>query len=336
MGKARELTRNVWILGGTGFIGRSLVNYLSADPSNKLHLLVHKNIAYRNLEKFNVFAGSLDTFDLTWFNRYKPDVVFHLARMAGSGPVRRQVAAKRGQEANERLLGFFQSMEHPPVVVYVSGSLMYGNQEGGTAADEWSPLNPVAFARNYIRAELPWTKSAGLPGSRIKIVRPGWIVGPVSWFRIFFWHHYISTGKVPVYGDGCQLMSMIQIEDLGEMIGRVPDMEPSVMNLFAGAPVAQSEFSNKMAAILGSTTEYIPFNQIRRKYGTAEAEALTSSIPLTTLYREFWTNHRYRYPEPEDMLARILRMLKSEQGIFTETPKSGMIKPLIHQPEYPS
>jgi len=323
MGKVPDTSRNIWILGGTGFIGRSLLNYLSSDPMNRLHLLVHKNIPYRHLEKYNTITGSLDHFDLKWFDRYPPDVVFHLARMAGPGPLRRQIASRRGELANKRLLNCFRSLDKPPIVVYVSGSLMYGDQPGDIRADEFTSLNPVAFGRDYIRAEHPWMSPSKESGLTIKLVRPGWIVGPGSWFRVFFWNHFLQTGKVPVYGDGSQMMSLIQLDDLGGMIGKVPEMEPDVLNLFAGNPVTQLQFSKKMADILSVETENISFDQIRKKYGKAETEALSSSIPLKTVYPEQWAAYQFLYPKPEDMLIHTISLLQSEKGVFTKTPKGS-------------
>lgn len=324
--------RNIWILGGTGFIGTSLLDSLSADPRNRLHLLVHKKVPYRKLEKFDLISGSLDRLDLTWFDRYPADVVFHLARMAGPGPVRRKLAAYRGERANNRILQYFGSLEKPPVIVYVSGSLMYGDLPGPIPADESSPLNPVAFARHYERAERPFTKGAEKAGLSIKLVRPGWIVGPGSWFRVFYWEHFLKTGRVPVYGNGNQLMSVIQLEDLGGIIGKVPDMAPGVLNVFSGDPLTQKEFSTKMAKILGAETENIPLNRIRNKYGKAEAEALGASIPLNTRYPGLWKEFDFKYPKPEDMLVRTISLLKGEQGILAETPQGGPVQPFIGIP----
>jgi nucleoside-diphosphate-sugar epimerase len=312
MEKVPDTTRNIWVLGGTGFIGSSLVKHLSGDPKNKLHLLVHKNISDRNLEKFNTLSGSLDRFDLTWFKQYPPEVLFHLARMAGPGPLRRQLAARRGERANERLANYLMDLEKPPVVVYVSGSLMYGNQYDGIPADEYTSVNPVSYGRHYIRAEIPWLRSSCKVGLTVKLVRPGWIIGPSSWFKAFFWDHYLKTGLIPVYGDGSQLMSVIHLEDLGEMVGKAAAFEPDILNLFVGNPVTQRVFSKTMADILETDTEDIATDEIRRKFGKAEAEALTSTIPLSTRFPELWKGYEYRYPRLEDMLIRTISLLKGE------------------------
>jgi nucleoside-diphosphate-sugar epimerase len=331
MEKVPDNQKNIWVFGGTGFIGHSLVNDLAGDSSLRINLLVHKHIPYPYLEKFNTVTGSLTSFDLSWLETYPPAVIFHLARLAGGSPLRRRIAALRGEKANERLAGYLKNTKKPPVVIYVSGSLMYGNQADGESAGEDSPIDPVAFGRDYIRAERPWM---GIPAGslpRVKIVRPGWIVGPGSWFRAFFWNHYLSTGRVPVYGDGHQLMSLIHVDDLGKMISRVPECAPGVLNLFSGNPLTQLEFSNILADLLGADKERIPLDQVARRWGKTEASAMGSSVPLTTRHPEIWTGFDFSYPAPEDMLKAAILSLKGEKRVFAEPPQGGAVQELIGQ-----
>jgi nucleoside-diphosphate-sugar epimerase len=309
--KVADASRNIWILGGTGFIGRSLLEALSSDPLNRIHLLIHKNIPYRRLEKFHTISGNLTSMDLSWFDQFPPDVIFHLARMAGRGTLHRRLTSIRGSLANRRLISYLSKLDNPPMVVYVSGSLMYGSQPGNIPADENTQLNPVAYGREYQRAEQPWltANEYGLP---VKIVRPAWIIGPGSWFTSFYWDHYSRTGKVPVYGDGRQLMSLIHVEDLGNMIARVPESSVSVLNLYRGNPLSQLEFSKTMAEILGAQLDFIGSRQVRKKYGKAAEEALLTSIPLRTLESQFWSNFEFKYPDAEKMLRSVIDSLKSE------------------------
>jgi nucleoside-diphosphate-sugar epimerase len=332
MNELREKKRSVWILGGTGFVGSPLVDRLLADPSNRLNMLVHHYVPYRKLEQANLFRGSLVNFDLNWFRLYPPDVVFHLARLGGRKPLGRYLAARRGGMANRRMIGYLAAMEKPPVIVYVSGSLMYGNQMEGTGVLESAPMVPLAFARQYIRAEEPWTREAAEAGLSVKMVRPGWIIGPGSWFRTYYWNHYLLTGRVPVYGDGSQLMSVIHVDDLACMINKVPGMEPGVLNLFAGSPVTQAEFSGTLASLLGAKRESISLADVGRKYGKSAAEALGSSIPLGTLYPDLWKGQAFRYPDLDSMLRHTIGHLKSEQRVLAKTPEWSPVEPSVCLP----
>ena len=78
------MKKNCWILGGTGFIGHQLVKHLSETANYRLHMLVHQNISYRELENHSLFTGNLEDFDWSWLEKYPPTVIFHMARLAGS------------------------------------------------------------------------------------------------------------------------------------------------------------------------------------------------------------------------------------------------------------
>jgi nucleoside-diphosphate-sugar epimerase len=213
--------KNIWIFGGTGFIGNALVSQLASNPQNRLFLLLHRTTNFKKYEAFNTFYGSLSDFDFNLFERYPPDIIFHLARFAGGNPVTRHLASRRAFMANQRLKSMLKKLEKPPVVVYVSGSLMYGPQLGNGCATENTPLNPVAFATHYIKGEEPWIEAQkeGIPD--IRFARPGWIVGTSSWFKEFFWNFYLKTGKIPFYGDGNQLMSVVGLQDCARLIDRL-------------------------------------------------------------------------------------------------------------------
>lgn len=303
--------RNIWVMGGTGFIGSALVSRLSQDPANLLSLLIHKRANYRQLEKFNTFKGSLGTIDTAWFERYPPGVVFHLARPAGSNLLTRNLRSFRGEKANERLISILSGLKKPPVVVYVSGSLMYGPVDADNPALENTPLNPGAFAKAYYRNEKPWIEAQQKGLLDIRFARPGWIVGTTSWFRQFFWEPYRRNGKVPCYGDGSQLMSVIHLSDCAAMIEHLGRHETPVkaLNIFAMEPVTQLEFSTILASVLKTETEMIPFDRLVRMYGSTTAKALTLSIPMRSRYPGLHLESKIRFPSVEEMLTDVIGLL---------------------------
>lgn len=280
--------RNVWVLGGTGYIGSALVRHLAADSANRLHLLVHRAAPYRELEGFNTFTGSLATIDPLWLERYPPNVVFHLARPAGSRRITRAWASYRGEQANRRLVGLLERMENPPVVVYVSGSLLYGPRAADDPAFEDSPLAPAAFAGYYHRNEKPWLEAQDKGVLDVRFARPAWIVGSASWFRKFFHEPMMRSGKVPYYGDGQQLMSLIHLGDCARMIDALARYgHPGRnLNVFAQEPLTQSHFADILAKLSGLEKEQVTYAETIRRYGQTAARALTTSIPLATHYPE--------------------------------------------------
>lgn len=305
--------KNIWIFGGTGFIGKALVKYLSKSDDYLLHLLVHKNIPYRFLEPFSVYTGSLENFDLSWMEKYPPDIIFHLARLGGSNAISRRISSAKGKKANQRLIQFLPKLKTSPVIVYVSGSLMYGNQKNESSANENSELNPISYARFYYRAEEPWLKAQVSEQLDIRFARPGWILGHDSWFRIFYWEPYIRSGKIPLYGDGSQLMSLIYLDDCVAQIVNLAEkgQRNQNLNIFSGPPISQKNFAELLAKHLNTEVVQFPVSKLTIKYGKTVTEALTSSIPLTTNYPEFNRSDSIYYPYLQGMLEKVISFFEN-------------------------
>jgi nucleoside-diphosphate-sugar epimerase len=314
--------KNIWILGGTGFIGKALVAQLADNPQYLLNLLVHKNIPFKTLEHFNTFIGSLEDFDLDWMQKYPPDILFHLARLGGGNALTRSLAAKRGARANARLIKFLTELKKTPVVVYVSGSLMYGHQTLSNGADESAAISPVAFARYYIEGEKPWMEAQQKKILDIRFARPGWIVGDNSWFRVYYWNYYLQTGKIPMYGDGQTLMSLVHVYDCAGQIINLAENGTTCQNfnIFSSNPVSQKEFSETLARLLDASIENIPIKKMIGKYGKTVAEAFTSSIPLRTSCSELVNEYVPKYGQVDEMLLNTISVFKNQKSVLTETP----------------
>ena len=305
--------RNIWIFGGTGYIGSALVNHLAADSRNRLHLLIHKRTPYRYLEPFTTINSSLSGFDPFWLERYPPDVIFHLARPGAGRNITRFIRSNLGRRANTRMVRIMKGLEKKPAVVYVSGSLMYGTRGADDPAFEDSPLQPGSYAAHYIRNEQPWlqAQAAGLPD--VRFARPGWIVGPGSWFRQFFWEPYKQTGIVPCYGTGDHPMSLIHIEDCAAMVDALAlhGQKGSNLNVFSGPVITHREFCTMMAEILHTTIMEVPYDQMIKSYGKTTATALISSTPMGTLYPRVHEKARIKYPGPREILSHVCGLLEN-------------------------
>ena len=298
--------RNIWILGATGYIGSALVRHLAKNPLSHLHILFHKQGNRRYLEQFNTFSGSLNSFDFDWFKRYPPDVIFHLARPAGSNFFTRTLKSYLGEKANQKWVNTLAQLPNPPKVVYVSGSLMYGRRDAENPADENSELKPAAFAKSYIRNEQPWLKAQKQGILDVRFARPGWIVGAQSWFHRFFWKHYQETGKIPCYGD--HPMSVIHIDDCAAMINALSlyGEKGKNLNVFSGEIINHQEFCQILADILKTETEIISYDRVKSLYGIATADALVSSTPMKTLCPEIHEKSGIKFKETRQVLQDVV------------------------------
>ncbi len=304
--------KRIWIFGATGFIGQALVSHLVSNSQNRLFILFHHNMPFRNYETHNTFTGSISNIEPGILRRYPPDVVFHLARIPGGNIFTRAMASQRAFRANQRLAEILRTLEKPPVVVYVSGSLMYGPRHIANPATEVTPLKPVSFAKQYIRGEQPWLQVQETRKLDVRFARPGWIVGPHSWFREFFWKHYLKSGKIPYYGDGSQLMSVIGLDDCARLIDRLAadGAARQNLNIFAFPPLPQKQFSKVLAGKLNAGVDEVPMNQLVRLYGKTVATALTSSIPLSTEHSLMYENFRPLAPDLDSIFEKVLPLLE--------------------------
>lgn len=298
----------VLLLGGTGFIGSRVLAALRSRGDVRLMVLGHRNVDYRALEGVDLVVDSLPRFDLSWIEAFRPDTIIHLARLRGGGPVRRSLAARRGRRANRRLVAWLRERTPDIHVVYVSGTLVYGDRGDGEV-DERTALSPVSFAREYILAETPWMEAQAEGHLPVTIVRPPWVVGPGSWFH----HHYVFPAlrqrAVPLYGSGENWMTFMDITDCAGAIVHLADRPAPgrTFNLFTpGQTARQSEFVRVLADLLGVGVRLVENDGLRRYRDPAVWEALTSSLRAFTVYEEVCSGYRFEVPLWPDMIARHL------------------------------
>jgi len=301
--------RKIFLLGGTGFIGTALTRRLVADrPANELTMLIHRTAPFRHLEQVNTFTGSLGSLDLSLLDQCAPDTILHLARMSGRRKMGRYLAAKLGARANRRIIRHLGQARFKPHVIYVSGTLVYGDG-GDKRVDEDSPLHPIAFAREYIQAERPWMEALQQGVLPVTILRPPWIIGPGSWFAEIYLKYIRTHQKVPLFGDGGNWMSLIDVDDCAGLIAHAArHAQPGrYRNLFVpGAGVTQLEFAERLAQLTGTRIQRLGLPEIKRAFGRTMLEAFTFSNNASTKYPEFLSSYNFQYRSIDDMLRHNL------------------------------
>jgi nucleoside-diphosphate-sugar epimerase len=300
--------KRVLLLGGTGYIGSRILDVLRGVGDVRIMVLAHRNVPYRSLEDVDLVVDSLTTFDLSWIERFEPDTIIHAARLGASGRWRRRLASWRGRRANQRLADWLEQRARDTRVLYVSGTLVYGDR-GEVDTDEQAPLSPTGFARDYIRAEEPWLHAQRTGALRITIVRPPWVVGPGSWLHGHYVRPARHEGRVPVYGTGGNWMTLLDVDDCAEAIVRLaarPQL-PETVNLFTpGQTVRQKDFAMGLAELLGVHVRPVLHDDPRFPRDRALGESLTFSMRSATLNPDLLRGHAWKAPTWMDMLSRHL------------------------------
>jgi nucleoside-diphosphate-sugar epimerase len=298
--------RHALVLGGTGFLGVPLVRRL-ADAGVRTTCLVHRSPAASGL---TVLRGSLDRFPWRSLEPDPPDVIFHLARIAGRGGVRGLVTRARNRIANERLAVALAAWARPPLVVFVGGTLAYGSR-GEEPVTEFTPLAPTSFSRDYHRAELPWLRTQRGGDAPVVIVRPAWVLGAGSWFETYYRRIMQMERAVPLFGSGDNWMSLVHVEDCAGLLHHMARRATpgSVVNVFAGPPLQQAELAERVARLTSLPIRRFAVEELERRFGRAVREALTFSARIGTVHEALHASYTVAHPDLDQNLAELLRGL---------------------------
>jgi len=270
--------KHIFVLGGSGFIGRAVISSLQRS-GHRVSALVRRSSVPDGVE---ALRGDVRDFDWRRLEKDLPDAIIHLARIPGRRKLSRWIAGHQGRMASNRLLRWLQTLDNPPHLVFTSGTLVYGDR-GKAAIDETAPLRPIAFQRDYVRAEHPILEVMGktLP---VSVVRPPWVIGGDSWFRQFYFESAGRDGTVTQFGNGENLMSLVHVNDCAGQICEVALLGTPgrVYNICAGPAITQSRFVQLVAEHMEAGIRVLPVEELRRKYGKTVMEALTFSLDVAS------------------------------------------------------
>jgi len=297
--------RHALVLGGSGFLGAPLVRRLCAAGVRTTCLLHRSPLP---VAAAGVLRGSVDRFPWRTLERDPPDVVFHLARIPGRGGIRGALTRVRNRVANERLLLALTSWPRPPLVVYVGGTLAYGSH-GEEPVTEQTPLAPTSFSRDYHKAELPWLRAQRGNDAPVIVARPAWVLGPGSWFEVYYGRFLRAERAVPLYGPGDNWMSLVHVEDCAGLLEHAARraLPMSVVNVFAGPPLRQAELAERLARITDLPIRRVSLGDLERRFGRAVREAFTFSARVGTVHQALHAGYRMEHQDLDGDLAALLR-----------------------------
>lgn len=298
----------ILILGGSGFLGSAL-GRLYQHNAIQIQYLQHQRNLPQDLKPSHVFHGSLLSFDWNQLLHDPPQIIYHSARIPGSGRLGRVFAAYMSASANKRLLRWLGDQSRPPTLILLAGTLAYGSVPDREITED-DPLRPISFARQYHIGEQPILKAAELRKLPIQIMRPGWVYGHGSWFKSFYLQPMIEKKYVPLYGDGENLMSFIHVADAASMIDFIARQGPlgETFNLYCGPALKQKEFIAILHNITGLAINYLSLTELGN-WDQAVAEAFQFSLRVGTKHRELYARYRYRFPDLKTGLKSVLENL---------------------------
>lgn len=307
MAGTRDIKR-VFVTGATGFVGSALVDHL-LTRNLEICCLIHQTTPGRAVDDIDVLKSDLADFNWKQLDNFQPDVIYHFARFPGRTKEERQIAAARNAGANRRLIEWLQDQRQPPLLVFGSGTLVYGNR-GKEWTDERTEINPISFQREYVEAEWPILRGqqSGLP---VSVIRPPWIYGAGSWFEWFYGNHIRQKGNIPLYGRGRNDMSLIHLEDCSGLIHHIGQYgQPGeTFNIYAHPPVTQKQFSEELKRLTNlSVKKYSPL-RMRFQFDKTTREALTFSLRSVSKHDRLLAGFSFKYPDLRSGLESVLKQM---------------------------
>ena len=235
---------NVFVTGGTGFVGAHLVKALRARGDSVTAMVRQPALATRLGwdRDVRLVRGDLDDDAALREGCHGADVVYHVAGKIAARNAAEFMATNRDGTANVLEAARDAGAKR---LLFVSSLAVAGPTTPGHPIDEQRAPAPVTdYGRSKLAAEvlvrampLPWT-----------IVRPPVVYG--EWDRgtlkIF---QLARRGIVPVFGDGSQELSVIDAEDLARSLIAAATSPAAVGRVyFASHPTATTSRALVLAA----------------------------------------------------------------------------------------
>jgi nucleoside-diphosphate-sugar epimerase len=208
---------NVFVTGGTGFVGAHLVKALCAR-GDAVTALVRRPALAQQLgwdPEIRLVRGDLDDAAALREGCAGADVVYHVAGKIAARSIAEFMATNRDGTANVVEAARDGGVRR---LLFVSSLAVAGPTTPGHPIDENRPAMPVTdYGRSKLAAEVLVRAMPPSPSFTWTIVRPPVVYG--EWDRgtlkIF---QLARRGVVPVFGDGSQELSVIHAEDLSRAL----------------------------------------------------------------------------------------------------------------------
>jgi 2'-hydroxyisoflavone reductase len=250
---------NTLVIGGTGFIGRTLVTALLKDghgvtvmhrrPKHDLGRRVKNIVADRNDGQAVKAALAGKKFDVVFDN------VYDWERGTTAGHIESTVRAASGGSLHR--------------YIFMSSVAAYGDGLNHHEGDALAPDDaPELYTRNKAMSERALFRLHQRIGLPVVTLRPPFIYGPGNPFyrEAFFWDRLRAGRSVILPGDGRRLMQFVYIKDLVRSCLKVID-EPNAVghafNIANARPLSQTE---AVEAFAKACHKPVNFVRIAREY----------------------------------------------------------------------
>ncbi len=273
----------VIVIGGSGFLGSRVLQelvkrgYRVFATQNKSQLPAHPQVT--------PIEGGISALTAEMIQQLNPLAIYHCARPTFPRLRKwgRMLAAEKARRLNKQLLHEIKESGTKPQLLFAAGSLSYGSSN--TPHDEQSPLNPLSYARQYLRGERPFLKNPHAYPNPVLVLRFPWLLGDGSWFSWFYLKNISQQKPIPLFGKGENHLSIIDANDAAQLMVLYAEqgIGGGVYNIFSPQVYNQKAFLELVRQQFGC--EIADYTHLYgHKIEKAAIEAFYSNIILTSKY----------------------------------------------------
>jgi nucleoside-diphosphate-sugar epimerase len=264
----------VLVTGGTGFIGRHLLDHLRSREDVETFALVRDPRRLEGRQEgpgFQVLRGDLFAIPPLPSGL---DAVFHLAGVTKSADAKNYYTVNA--EGTASLVRSLLGQGLRPRFVHLSSLAAGGPSAPERTVREDDPPRPVSpYGESKLRAEEEALKCRG--ELRVSILRVAAVYGPgdedfLAYFR------YIRKGFLPLIGRRPRSLSLCYVDDAiraMDLCARPGTAAEGVFNIADPTPYSWEDLGRAAAAVLGK--KLVPLRVPMRAFGSAAAIAETWS-----------------------------------------------------------
>ena len=245
--------KSILVTGGTGFIGRRLVEKLVLEHDARVRVLVRNFTRVAGIACLPLDMRAGDMTDAAAVERAVQgcDVVFHCAYdFAATRDGQKRIGVQGTRNISEAVLRAGVSR-----LVHLSTFSVYGTMPDGdlTETSPWQPSTHVytQIKRAAERVVLGLSHKKGLP---VVVLQPTLVYGPFSTHWVIRPAEKLKTGLVPVVNGGQGSCNLVYIDDVVEAAIRAathPDVLGETFLISGESPVTWKMFYDALQTVLG-------------------------------------------------------------------------------------
>ncbi len=298
---------HILITGGSGLIGRALIQHLNVD-----RVIVLTRHPKKAAKKLPVQVEFISTLDEVNFNEI--DVVINLAGEAivdkRWSQAQKEIICQSRWQITQHLVNKIQAASKPPHCLISGSAIGFYGRQGSSAIDESHQEIYNEFSHQVCKKWEAIALQAESDKTRVCLLRTGIVLanngGALQKMLTPF-----KLGLGGPVGDGQQFMSWIHIDDMVAVIlaAIYQDSLSGIINATAPMPVTNQEFSETLSEVLGRPCWFrVPSFILRLLMGESADLIIYGQqvIPRKLLSNNF----KFQYPSLQIALKHLL--IKSE------------------------